>query len=133
VQAKQHACCHAKMKSRIGGAEQAGETRQSARGVLHVCFEEDVEPPFERNDTLGMIVRNARIANDEATRESSVSFRARVPATMARAASGLAFYSCFLPGCRDCVDTGSMPRVAAVIDDFGAQFLVPGFVAVDLA
>jgi len=57
------------VKGQVGGAEQAGETRQGARGVLHACFEEEVEPALERDDFAGVVVGFARVANDEATGE----------------------------------------------------------------
>jgi hypothetical protein len=57
------------MQRQVGGAEQAGQTRQIAGGVLHVRLLEDVEPPLERYDTVGVVVGFARVAHDETAGE----------------------------------------------------------------
>ena len=65
VQPEQHRHGDGEVEGQVGGAEQAGHTRQGARGVLHVRFEEDVEPPLERDDSVGVVIGFACVTYDE--------------------------------------------------------------------
>jgi hypothetical protein len=62
VQPKQHPRGDGEVQRQVGGTDQAGQTRQSAGGVLHVRFLQEVEPALERYDFEGMVVGFARVA-----------------------------------------------------------------------
>jgi hypothetical protein len=58
------------VQCQVGAAEQAGETGESVRGVLHVCLEEEVERAFERDEPVGVTVGFGGVADDEARASS---------------------------------------------------------------
>jgi hypothetical protein len=57
------------VKGQVGGAEHFREAGQSTRGVLHIRFEQEVEPPFERDDSVGVMYGDVRVADDETAGE----------------------------------------------------------------
>jgi hypothetical protein len=69
VQPNKHPRRDGEVKREIRGVEQAGERRRSARSVLHVRFDKEVEPALERDDSLGVVDGVARVAGNKATGE----------------------------------------------------------------
>ena len=54
MEPEQHAGGDGEVQRQVGEAEQAGETRERVRGVLHVSFDEEVRRPLERDELAGV-------------------------------------------------------------------------------
>jgi hypothetical protein len=57
------------MKRHVGNAEHIDDTRDGVRSPLYVCFDEEVRPPLQRNDLVGVTVSLRGVAGDESTPE----------------------------------------------------------------
>jgi hypothetical protein len=69
VEPEQHPGRDGEVKRQVGDAEQAREAGEGLNGALHVRLDEEMQRPFQRDDSVGVSVGFCGVRDDEATCE----------------------------------------------------------------